>query len=150
MDITSEAPEDCHDFRYGKCQSDPCWYNHPAEMRPDLAKEVEFQASTEKNEGCLRCLDAGYTVSEYYPPSYVHANMAQCDKKGRDASITDPCSECYHFGGPQCKCTLVDKSQNDILFDRMVQRAREGYTLSRFKQRDEARANGKIPAPMVS
>jgi hypothetical protein len=41
----------------------------------------------------------------------------QCDKKGR-ADDDDPCSECRHFGGPDCNCRLAESmSYNDQVFE---------------------------------
>ena len=86
--------------------------------------------------------------------SIYFTNVKQCDKAGRGGK-EDPCSECRHFGGPNCQCVLVKaQSYNDMLWKEMMKRRNAGYTLPAEADRKAAKAptkdkpNPPVPSPM--
>ncbi|KAG9697708.1 hypothetical protein KCU95_g3491, partial [Aureobasidium melanogenum] len=132
--MADDAPL-CRDYHLGRClRGSQCNLSHPANLDPNIPKEIDYQVCNEVGQGCMRCLQAGYP----------------CDKKTRDHNDPkDPCSECRHFGGPGCKCILArNTSQNDALHPIMLYGAiREyAYGLPSFKHREESKADGKIPS----
>ncbi|KAG9945400.1 hypothetical protein KCU85_g7268, partial [Aureobasidium melanogenum] len=125
----------CYDYHMGQCLRDSrCSRSHPANLNPNLPKEIDYQVCNEVGQGCFRCLQAGYP----------------CDKKTRDHDDPmDPCSECRHFGGPGCKCTFArNRSQNDMLYSIMLESSIRDYGLPEFKAREEPRKDGRVPSPM--
>ncbi|KAG9763192.1 hypothetical protein KCU73_g1549, partial [Aureobasidium melanogenum] len=129
----------CRDYHLGQCsRGSRCSRSHPANLNPNLPKEIDYQVCNELGQGCRRCLEQGL----------------RCDKKDRDHDDPmDPCSECRHFGGPGYKCILAQNTtRNDMLYPIMLNgAAREPeYSLPKFKGRDEPKKGGRIPSPMLA
>ncbi|KAG9526124.1 hypothetical protein KCV07_g586, partial [Aureobasidium melanogenum] len=129
----------CRDYHLGQClRGSRCSRSHPANLDPNLPKEIDYQVCNELGQGCRRCLEQGL----------------RCDKKDRDHDDPmDPCSECRHFGGPGYKCILAQNTtRNDMLYPIMLNgAAREPeYSLPKFKGRDEPKKGGRIPSPMLA
>ncbi|KAG9693002.1 hypothetical protein KCU95_g6770, partial [Aureobasidium melanogenum] len=129
----------CDYYHRGRCfRGSQCDYLHPANLDPNLPKEIDYQVCNELGQGCRRCLQAGYS----------------CDKKDRDHDDPmDPCSECRHFGGPGCKCILLkNTSMNDMLYPVMLNgHDREPqYSLPKLKGREEPKKDGTVPGPMLA
>ena len=86
--------------------------------------------------------------------SVYFTNVKQCDKAGRGGK-DDPCSQCRHFGGPNCQCVLVNNaSYNDQLWKVMMTRRGADYDLPPEHDRCAAKAfpkdksNPSVPGPM--
>jgi len=83
----------------------------------------------------------------------------QYDKNGRSGD-DDPCSECRHFGGPQCNCRLAESlSYDNQAWVQMVVRSEDGFNLAQPKNREDpirghknkktkTRPADKIPGPI--
>ncbi|KAH0388528.1 hypothetical protein KCU92_g895, partial [Aureobasidium melanogenum] len=125
----------CRDYHLGQClRGSRCSRSRPANLDPNLPKEIDYQVCNELGQGCRRGLQAGYP----------------CDKKDRDYDDPmDPCSECRHFGGPGCKCILLkNTSMNDMLYPIMLNSSAPNFGLPEFRGR--AKRDGSIPSPMLA
>ncbi|KAK0254320.1 hypothetical protein B0A54_04452 [Friedmanniomyces endolithicus] len=129
----------------------PCWHwlmghcnygekcrtgAHPANLDGrlvDTKNTNQAFVSNRKGEACQRCL----------------TRMYKCDKLVHAAGPEDPCSECRHFGGPGCKCTLNNTmSYNDQAWRTMLQRGNHDYTLPADNSRTEGTSNKPPPSEM--
>lgn len=143
----------CRDYHLGRClRGSQCNLSHPANLDPNIPKEIDYHVCNEVGQGCVRCFQAGYPVSQFCFLISTCVDMVQCDKKNRDHNdLRDPCSECRHFGGSGCKCILAQNTtQNDMLYPIMLNRAtcEPEYSLPKFKGREEPKSENKIPGPM--
>ncbi|KAK3672979.1 hypothetical protein LTR78_007089 [Recurvomyces mirabilis] len=119
----------CEFFMRGSCKfpENRCGL-HEQRLKPGLLRYVDWQASTEERQSCMRCME----------------RQLVCDKSSRANTIDDPCSECRHYGGLGCSCLLADLSLNDVLWRKMISRKAQGYTLPELKPRSQ-RAQRKGP-----
>ncbi|THW10492.1 hypothetical protein D6D24_07904 [Aureobasidium pullulans] len=135
-EIVPDRRQVCTDWLLGQCRhANGCNRSHHPNLESDLPsrKQIQYQVRNELGESCLRCLQGGL----------------ECDKMNRDPGCEDPCSECRHFGGDSCKCTLMlTASMNDLLWRQMLTREAFGFDLPQPKDKQAALSNGKVPAAM--
>ncbi|KAK1807726.1 hypothetical protein LTR12_017922 [Friedmanniomyces endolithicus] len=125
----------CWHWLMGQCNyGDECRTGaHPPNLDGRLQDTKGPRVRDERGQACQRCLTRFY----------------DCDKPYRAEGSEDPCSECRHFGGPACKCTLnTTMSYNDQAWRVMLQRGNHGYTLPANKPRTEGTSNKPPPSEM--
>lgn len=113
----------CEKYYAGTCDlgvdADCQGGSHPANLDPKRAAKGPSPFSVEKGTSCNRCLN----------------KLLECDKKGRDAGPTDPCSECRHFGAGADPCRLAkEQSVNDAAF-RLLRKRTDTHDLPAMTDR---------------
>jgi hypothetical protein len=59
----------CRDYHLGQClRGSRCSRSRPANLDPNLPKEIDYQVCNELGQGCRRGLQAGYPVSRCCSP----------------------------------------------------------------------------------
>ncbi|CAI6339405.1 unnamed protein product [Periconia digitata] len=121
-DLLQARRKGCDDFARGECRhGDDCTSLHHKNLDPARHHEAEIQYNVpnEPYIACRRCVQ----------------QLRKCDKLDR-GGIDDPCSECRHYGGSNCDCTLTPLTYNDQVWQQMMSREETGFDLPPPKDRD--------------
>lgn len=125
----------CERFAAARCMDGYCQYDHHENLEPCLVGSREpkgYMVPNKFGEACQNCLGNLREVKAQLCPGGRCSNLAQCDKKQRGPDDRDPCSECRHFGGTECACTLsMESSYNTVVYDKLLSRGHVyDYTLA--------------------
>jgi hypothetical protein len=128
----------CVEWLKGACpRGEDCRYHHDPRLDPNLRNLKGPQIPS--GPTCRRCADL----------------QRPCDKQGR-GGLDDPCSECRWYGGENSKCVIYPPGLNDVLWNLMTTRVKQGFNLPEFRARDYFNfshgmgkgKDGKPPKPM--